>query len=207
MYRRNDERAGARAEGSQKNMRPGYEERIESEYTRHGTLCLIGTFDVVSGQSISPSIGPTRNEFDFLEHIKRTVALDPHAKWRFVVDQLNTHWSESLVLWVILMEELDLSPEQIGVKGKSGILKNKASRMAFLSDPSRRIRFFYTPKHASWLNQIELWFSVVVRRVIHRGNFTSIEMLKQRLLDFIEYFNQTMAKPYRWTYTGRPLKA
>lgn len=162
---------------------------------------------MVTGESISPSIGPTRTEFDFLEHIKRTVAIHPDMKWRFVVDQLNTHWSASLVEWVILMEELDLTADQIGVKGKSGILKNQASRMEFLTGPSRRIRFLYTPKHASWLNQIELWFSVVVRRVIHRGHFTSVADLEQHLLDFIDYFNRTMAKPYKWTYTGKPLAA
>jgi putative transposase len=186
-------------------MRRGQEERIEFEYTRHGTLCLIGSFDVVTGRSVSPSIGPTRTEFDFLEHIKRTVDTHPNAKWRIVVDQLNTHWSASLVEWVVLREDLSLSAEELGVKGKSGILRNRETRMTFLSDPLRKIRFVYTPKHASWLNQIELWFSVVVRRVLHRGEFTSVELLKQRLLDFVDYFNRTMDIPYKWTYSGRPL--
>lgn len=168
-------------------------------------MCLIASFDVVTGKSISPTIGPTRTEEDYLEHIKRTFALHPDSKWRFIADQLNPHWSASLVAWVILMEGLTLSSEEIGVKGKSGILKNQKSRQAFLTDPSRRSRFIYVPKHSSWLNQVEIWFSVVVRRVIHRGEFTSTKALAKRLLDFIDYFNATMAKPYRWTFEGKPL--
>jgi transposase len=187
-------------------MRPGQEERIEFEYKRHGTLCLIATFDVVTGKSVSPTIGPTRTESDFLDHCKRTVATSPDSCWRIVVDQLNTHWSESLVLWVILMEGLQLSPEVVGGKGKSGILKNQETRKAFLTAAERIIRFIYVPKHSSWLNQVEIWFSVVVRRVLKRSHFESVDQLKQRLLDFIDYFNETMAKPYRWTFTGQPLK-
>jgi len=81
------------------------------------------------------------------------------------------------------------------------------TRAEFLSAPGHRIRFLYTPKHTSWLNQIELWFSILVRRLLKRGNFTSIEDLRERLVAFINYFNRTMAKPFKWTYTGRPLKA
>jgi hypothetical protein len=190
-------------------MRPGQEERIEFEYIRHGTLCLIASFDVVSGESVSPTVGPTRTEDDFLEHCQRTVLAHPDSRWRLVMDQLNTHCSESLVRWVAAMEErkeeLALSPEELGVKGKSGILKSQETRKAFLSSPQRRIRFVYVPKHSSWLNQVEIWFSVVVRRVLKRGNFPSLESLRERLLDFIAYFNRTMAKPYRWTFTGQPL--
>ena len=188
-------------------MRPGQEERIEFEYIRHGVVCLIASFDVVTGKSLSPTIGPTRNEEDYLEHIKRTFALHPDSKWRFIADQLNTHWSAGLVLWVIMMEGLTLSPEEVGAKGKSGILKNQKSRQAFLTAVERRIRFIYVPKHSSWLNQVEIWFSVVVRRVIRRGEFTSTDALKTRLLEFIDYFNATMAKPYRWTFEGKPLTA
>lgn len=166
---------------------------------------MIASFDVVTGQSVSPTLGPTRTADDFLEHCKRTVDRHPQSKWRIVVDQLNTHQSEELVRWVAAMEELRLSPEQLGVKGKCGILKSLASRREFLSAPERRIRFLYVPKHSSWLNQVEIWFSVVVRKVLKRGDFASIDALRQRLLAFIDYFNRTMAKPYRWTYTGRPL--
>jgi transposase len=81
-----------------------------------------------------------------------------------------------------------------------------ASRGTFLQNPTHRIRFVYTPKHTSWLNQVELWFSILVRRLNKRGTFTSVEDLGERILEFIEYFNQTMAKPFKWTYKGHPLQ-
>src|SRR4029077_17576675 len=70
---------------------------IEFEYTRNGTLCLIGNFEVTTGELIAPTIGATRTEADFASHIEQTVALDPEASWVFVADNLNIHCSESLV--------------------------------------------------------------------------------------------------------------
>ena len=154
---------------------------------------------------IAPTIRPTRTEEDFCWHIHHTVATDPDAGWVFVVDNLNTHCSEGLVRYVARLEEIEEST--LGQKGKSGILKSMATRQAFLSDRSHRIRFVYLPKHTSWLNQIEIVFGIVTRRVLRRGNFKSTVALKERLLDFIDYFNRTFAKPFRWTYTGRPLAA
>jgi len=186
-------------------MKPGQPVRIEFEYTRHGTLCLIGNWHVVLGQMIAPTIRQTRTEEDFCWHIHHTVSTDPKVGWVFVVDNLNTHCSESLVRYVARLEGID--PSTLGQKDKSGILKSMPTRQAFLSARTHRIRFVYLPKHTSWLNQIEIVFGIVTRRALRRGNFKSTEALKERLLDFIDYFNRTFAKPFRWTYTGRPVTA
>lgn len=185
-------------------MKPGQPARIEFEYTRHGTLCLIGNWHVVQGQMIAPTIRPTRTEEDFLWHIFHTVETDANAGWVFVMDNLNTHCSESLVRYIADLEGIDQST--LGRKGKCGILQSMPSRQAFLSDRDHRVRFVFLPKHTSWLNQIEIIFGIVSRRLLRHSNFKSTGELKQRLTDFIEYFNRTFAKPMRWTYTGRPVK-
>jgi hypothetical protein len=184
--------------------RPGQVERREFEYVRHGTQCLIANWDVVQGRLVAPTVGPTRTEADFAAHIAHTIATDPDAEWVFVADQLNTHQSESLVR--LVAERIDY-PADLGVKDKAGILQSMPTRAMFLSDPTHRLRFVYTPKHCSWLNQVEIWFSILVRKLLRRGNFRSTDDLRERILAFIAYFNQTMAKPFQWTYTGRPLAA
>jgi transposase len=183
-------------------MRPRRVERREFEYTRHGTQCLIGNFDVVTGKVIVPTVQPTRTEEDFAGHIQRTVATDPEATWIFVCDNLTTHCSESLVRYVAKVCGIELD---LGKKGKSGVLESVATRKAFLTELGHRIRFVYVPKHTSWLNQIEIWFSILVRRVIRRGNFSSTADLREKVVAFIDYFNRTLAKPFKWTYAGRPL--
>jgi transposase len=185
-----------------KAMIAGKCELIEFEYTRHGTLCLIGNFVVTTGELLRPTIGPTRTETDFASHIEQTVATDPEGSWVFVVDNLNIHGSESLVKLVAQACEVHTD---LGKKGVRGILKSVSSRQAFLSESSHRIRFVYLPKHSSWLNQIEVVFGVIMRKVIRRGSFTSVKDLRTKLLNFIAYFNRVFAKPFRWTYTGRPL--
>jgi transposase len=186
-------------------LAPGKVERTEFEYIRHGTCTFILSRDVATGQVIAPSAGPTRTEADFLAHLQGVVATDPQAmRWHVVVDNLDTHRSASLVQWVA---EVSGVAEDLGEKGKRGILANRQSRAAFLSDPSHRVVFHYTPKHCSWLNQIEIWLSILVRKLLKRGSFTSVEALKANVLAFIEYYNRTMARPFKWTYQGKPLMA
>jgi transposase len=187
-----------------KPMREKKPARVEFEYTRHGTLTLIGNFQVATGELIAPTLGPTRTEADFASHIEQTVATDPGASWVFVTDNLNIHCSETLVQVVAKACKITVP---LGKKGVRGVLKSVASRQAFLSEVGHRIRFVYTPKHSSWLNQIEVVFGVIMRKVIRRGSFTSVEDLRIKLLNFIGYFNQVFAHPFRWTYTGRPLMA
>src|SRR4051812_35203637 len=185
-----------------KAMIAGKCQLIEFEYARHGTLCLIGNLVVTTGELLRPTIGPTRTEADFASHIEQTVATDAEGSWVFVVDNLNIHCSESLVK--LVAEACEVGPD-LGKKGVRGVLKSVASRQAFLSEAGHRIRFVYLPKHTSWLNQIEVIFGVIMREVIRRGSFTSVEDLRAKLLSFIAYFNRVFAKPFRWTYTGRPL--
>lgn len=151
---------------------------------------------------MAPSVGPTRTEEDFVGHMARTMARDPAAAWIFIVDRLNTHQSASLVHLVAKPCGIE---EDVGVKGKAGIVESRPTRAAFLQDPTHRIRFVYTPKHTSWLNQVEIWFSLLVRRLLKRASFTSVDELREQLIAFIDDFNKTMATPFRWTSAGRPL--
>ena len=184
-------------------MRPGQVERREFEYVRHGTQSLIANFQVATGQVSQPSIGPTRTEADFAAHSERTIAADPAAGYLFIVDQLNIHQSESLVR--LVAEQCGIT-DDVGVKEQCGILRSMASRAAFLSDSTHRMQFIYLPTHTSWLNQVEIWFSILVRRLLKRASFTSTDELRARILAFIASFNHH-AKPFRWTYAGRPLVA
>ena len=186
-------------------MKPGQAERQEFEYIRHGTQTLIANFDVATGNITGQTISLHRREEDFLHHCQKLVSSDPNAKkWRIVLDGLNIHKSEALVRWIAGME--GISEGELGMKGKSGILKSMKSRAEFLGERNHRIVFYYTPKHCSWLNQVEIWFSILSRRLLRRASFSSIENLSDRILKFISQYNLA-AKPFKWTFKGKLLHA
>ena len=184
--------------------KPGQIAKEEFQYTRHGTVCVTGNWHVVRGQLLAPTISETRDNADFAQHIEQTIATDPQAGWVFVVDNLNTHCGEPLVRMVA--EKLGIDQATLGIARKSGVVSTMETRRAFLSDPTHRIRFVYLPKHSSWLNQIEMIFGIINRRVMRRSSFTSKRDLIEKLERFIKYFNETIAKPMNWTYTGRPTR-
>jgi transposase len=183
--------------------KPDQQAKEETQYTRHGTVCLTAAWHVVLGQIIYHTIQQTRNNDDFANFIEGMLSYDLAGKWVIVLDNLNTHSSEALVRLIARLEGIDETT--LGDKKKrKGILGSMKTRKAFLSDRSHRIRFVFTPKHSSWLNQIEVIFGIIKRRSLTGASFDSRNALIERLTRFITYFNETFAKPMNWTYTGRP---
>ena len=208
-------------------MKPGRCVKHEFEYVRHGTQTLIASFNVATGAIALATVEDTRTEKDFEAHVNHLLQQFPQApKYHLVMDCLclgmghergtrstqlrNTHQSEALVRLAAALEPI---PMELGQKGKSGILHSMTTRSKFLADPTHRLVIHFTPKHCSWMNQIEIWFGILIawrvtrpaRKLLRRGNFTSTDALKTRILEFVEYFNRTMAKPFKWTYKGKPL--
>ena len=176
----------------------------EFEYKRHGTQTLIAGFNVTTGK-VHGICGDTRKENDFSSFIENTILDNPqYKKYHFVLDQLNTHKSETLVR---LVAKHIGDKQELGIKGKSGILKSMKTRETYLMNQEHDILFHYTPKHCSWLNQIEIWFGILMKKVIVRGDFNSKQDLTDKIIRFIKYFNETLAKPFKWTYRAKPLTA
>lgn len=201
-----DEKTGIQATSNLKiePIQKGRNKRIDPEYKRNGTTCLIAGLDVKTGEISSYTQGDTRNEKDYLKHIQQIVERHPEDKHIIICDQLNTHKSASLVKWIA--EQIEYK-EDLGVKRKTGILCSMKSRMEFLEDKTHRIRFQFTPKHCSWMNQIENWFGFLQRRVIKDGQFDSVCILESRIGKFIEYYNEFLAYPRNWKFTGEKYRA
>jgi transposase len=177
-------------------MKMGKVELREFNYIRHGTQVLTANLHLGTGQNICPTIADTRTEGDFVIHIDTLIKTDPDASWIILLDQLNTHKSEALVRYVA---NVCHDKQNLGEKGKTGILKNMESRMSYLEDKSHRIHFVYTPKHCSWLNSIEVWFSILTKHILRRGNFVSIEDLKRKIEKYVGYYNTHLAKVWNWS--------
>jgi transposase len=173
---------------------PGRIELIEHEYKRHGTCCLTASFEVATG-GVMGMLTPNRPAEVFAEFIQWVCEYYCDAQTiHIVLDNLNTHYHE--LTCQVVAQACDCQLPEI---------KTGRQRKEFLAEPAKRVVFHFTPTHASWLNQIEIWFSVLTRKVIRRGDFSSVDDLEDKLIEFIEYHNEYLAKPYKWTYTGKPL--
>ncbi len=201
-----DEKTGIQALEHFEQIAPlskGKQTRREFEYTRHGTTTLIAALNVGTGQLQNYLLSPTRTEADYYHFIAQTAqqVLDKEPKTRiiFLADQLNTHLSESLVVWAAKVNNIDID---LGIKGKKGVLKSMKTRMAFLENRKHQIRFTFTPKHCSWLNPIENWFAKLQKHVITNGNFLSIQDLNEKIEKYIVFFNKTLVKSLKWKFKG-----
>lgn len=177
-------------------VEPGKPEKREFEYIRLGTRTLIASFIVPTGEVVW-DLGPTRTNLDFRAHVLRVAKHFPTMKrFDWVVDNLNTHCS---------LELCEIMAYLNGVAFQPDALPTQVERRAFLSDPDHRHVFHYVPRHGSWLNQVELWFSVLARQFLRRGDFASVAEFTARLTHYLDEYNLEKAHPYRWTYTGEPM--
>src|SRR5205085_6887713 len=177
-------------------MAPGQPEKREHEYIRHGVRALIASFVVATGQVVW-NLGQTRTSEDFATHLANVVQqLPAMQRYDWVVDNLNTHWSLEVCRLVAQWSDVPFAPQE---------LRRGAQRRAFLCDPTHKHVVHFTPKHGSWLNQVELWFGVLARRFLTRGDFASAAEFETRLQAYLDDYNANYAHPYRWTYTGQPM--
>ena len=189
---------------------PGQVRRRECNYIRHGTQSLMAALHVAAGH-VMASVGESRTEIDFVEYIEWIVnQAGKNEQLVFVVNQLNTHKSESLVR---LMTCPNGDTQELGHKGKSGILHNMVTRMVYLegdplsspADQQQRIRFVYTPKHCSWLNVVEGWFSGLQNRLLSLLSCRSTEELADKIIEYVTYYNEKWAAGINWSRLKRPI--
>jgi transposase len=194
-----DEKAGMQILGRKhptQRIEPGKPEKREHEYIRYGTRALMASFAVPTGEVVW-DLGVTRTSDDFAAHIAKVAEHFAEVeRFDWILDNLNTHWSLQVCQVVANLSDVPFLPKE---------LKTGKQRRAFLTDPSHKHVFHFTPKHGSWLNQVELWFGVLTRRFLKRGDFRSAEEFEDRLRRFLDDYNANYAHPYRWTYTGQPL--
>jgi len=199
-----DEKSGIQALERYEERGPksrGFKKRKEYEYVRHGISTLIAGVNIENGKVIKHHQGPTRDENDYCKFVKEMVNELPELDQIVILaDQLNTHVSESLVIWIAELEEYQST--ELGIKGKEGILKSMESRRSFLEKTHHRVRFVFTPKHCSWLNPIENWFAKLQRHIITKGNFTSITDLENKIDKYILFHNKEIAKSINWKFRG-----
>jgi hypothetical protein len=175
---------------------PGKPEKQEFEYTRLGTRTLIASFAVPTGEVVW-DLGQTRTSLDFRAHIWRVAChYRKFERIDWIVDNLNTHCSLELCELMADLNRVPFEPKN---------LQNQPQRRLFLSHPEHRYVLHYVPLHGSWLNQVELWFSVLSRQFLRRGSFDSPQEFEARLRRWLDQYNLEKAHPYRWTYTGEPL--
>lgn len=177
-------------------LRPGLPRRREHEYIRLGMRQLSASFCVPTGQ-VAYDLSLTHNGADFVTHLGHAVAELPAAtRYHWVLDNNRTHSTPAVCALVAELSGLKLDQRQ---------LKTGPARREWLSDPEHKHVFHFTPVHGSWLNQVEMFFSVLTRRLLRRDDFASVEDFVKRLGEWLGYYNREKAHPYRWTYAGTPL--
>jgi transposase len=144
--------------------------RYEYEYRRHGTQALLAAFDIRTGH-VFGRVVPNRNAEALVSFMHELAARYPKGDVYVVWDNLNIHYDGAEDRW-----------------------------RKFNEQHGGRFRFVHTPKHASWMNQVEIWFSILHRRVIKYGDFASPAVQAKRVLGFIAHWNEAERHPFRWTW-------